>query len=346
MTDAPSPAVPAVVAPTFTVKAPSPGPATAHDDALARLRDRAVFLDTRARFLGRSTSPATVRTYGSDLRHFFVWLGIQQLDGEPSLDEVRAVTWRDVARYRDRFFGAKPGEGGLALATGARRLSVLATFYRTLRDAGLLADDPTRGLARPRAPEEGRTRGLSPDEVNRILAACPRGPLRAERDRLFLGFLFFEWLRIAEACRLRVEDTGEDQGIPVARVRTKGARERTLVLRTELARATVEYARRFELSGFLFPSLARGRPERPITPDGARRLIWAPAVRRAGLDPALVSPHSARVAGITAALVGGAALVDVQDFAGHSRPETTLRYHRARRRLDRAPVAGLPFRME
>ncbi len=38
----PEPALPAIVAPTFTVKAPAP------DDALARLRDRAVFLDTRA----------------------------------------------------------------------------------------------------------------------------------------------------------------------------------------------------------------------------------------------------------------------------------------------------------
>src|SRR5262249_24202608 len=196
------------------------------------------------------------------------------------------------------------GRAALAASTGARRLAVLSTFFEALARAGVVREDPTRGVARPRAPAEGRTRGLTPDEVNRVLALAPRGTFRADRDRVFLGFLFFEWLRIAEAVRLRVEDLGEAAGLPVVRVRQKGGRERALALHPDLARAADDYVRARSISAVLFPSLARGAAEaRPITADGARRLIWRPAVERAGLDPDLVSPHSARVAGITAALV-------------------------------------------
>lgn len=315
---------------------------------LERALARARLEDERARFLARSPSPATARTYAADLRHFFRFVGVADDDAVPSLEDLRALTWRDVARYRDHFHAPAAGTGRtrLAPATGARRLSVLASFMGSLVRAGVIDRDPTLGVARPRAPQEGTTAGLTADEVNRVLALAPRGTLRADRDRLFLAFLFFEWLRISEAVRVKVEDLGEEGGIPTLRIRSKGGRERTIALRRELATLTRFYVARWELDGFLFPSLARGAfTVKPISPDGARRLIWRPAILRAGLDPEKLSPHSARVSGITAALLGDVPLEDVQDFAGHARPETTLRYHRARRRLDRAPVTRLPFKL-
>lgn len=337
---------------TFTVKAfteEKPAPALALEGAagVERLVARTRLEEARARFLGRSASRATARTYAADLRHFFRWRNVHAEDGVPTLDEVLLVRWDDVRRYRDRFYVPSPGTGRaiLAASTGARRLAVLRAFFEALRQAGVVREDPTRGVLRPRPPAEGRTRGLSADEVNRILAACPRGALRADRDRLFLGFLFFQWLRLNEAVRLRVEDLSVEQGTPVVRVRQKGGRERTLALRAELATLAQEYVARHGLEGFLFPSLGRGLGERPLSADGARRLVWRPAVLRAGLDPRGLVPHSARVAGITAALLLDVSLPDVQDFAGHARPETTLRYHRARRRLDRAPVGVLPFKL-
>ena len=46
-------------------------------------------------------------------------------------------------------------------------------------------------------------------------------------------------------------------------------------------------------------------------------------------------PHSLRHTAITLALDAGAALRDVQDFAGHRDPRTTRRYDRSRDTLDR-----------
>lgn len=313
--------------------------------AMERLVARARLENERARFLARTTSAATRKTYEADLRHFFEWLEPGSA-GVPSLDALRAVTWREVSSYRDRFYLPSPATGRpeLSPATGARRLSVLSSLFRALVRAGVLARDPTEGVRRPRVPDEGRTRGLSPEEVDRVLALAPQGTLRADRDRLFLALLFFEWLRISEAVRLRVEDFGSEGDIPFVRVRQKGGKERRLALHPAVAALCSEHVARHAVTGFLFPSLGRGRgEERPISTDGARRLVWRPAVLRAGLDPDLVTPHSARVAGITAALLARVPLEDVQDHAGHARPETTLRYHRARRRLDRSPVGTMPY---
>ena len=47
------------------------------------------------------------------------------------------------------------------------------------------------------------------------------------------------------------------------------------------------------------------------------------------------SPHSLRHSAITAALNAGVSLRDVQEFARHADPRTTIRYDRARHSLDR-----------
>ncbi|MFO7779277.1 MAG: tyrosine-type recombinase/integrase [Nitriliruptoraceae bacterium] len=55
---------------------------------------------------------------------------------------------------------------------------------------------------------------------------------------------------------------------------------------------------------------------------------------RAGIQRRM-TPHALRHAAITAALNAGAHLRDVQDFARHADPKTTMRYDRNRHSLDR-----------
>lgn len=65
------------------------------------------------------------------------------------------------------------------------------------------------------------------------------------------------------------------------------------------------------------------------------------AVRRITRKAAIakrVTPHSLRHSSITAALNAGVDLRDVQQFARHSDPATTVRYDRARLTLDRHPA--------
>lgn len=56
--------------------------------------------------------------------------------------------------------------------------------------------------------------------------------------------------------------------------------------------------------------------------------------KKAGIEKR-ISPHSLRHSSITAALDAGVPLRDVQEAASHADPRPTMRYDRARRRLDR-----------
>ena len=67
-------------------------------------------------------------------------------------------------------------------------------------------------------------------------------------------------------------------------------------------------------------------------PAAAR--IVARLARRIGCGKH-ITPHSLRHSAITAALNAGVSLRDVQEFARHADPRTTIRYDRARHSLDR-----------
>jgi integrase/recombinase XerD len=61
-----------------------------------------------------------------------------------------------------------------------------------------------------------------------------------------------------------------------------------------------------------------------------------------GLDSA-VPVHSLRVTALTTARERGADILDLQDFAGHADPRTTLSYIRSRDRLSKSPAHVLKY---
>ena len=64
--------------------------------------------------------------------------------------------------------------------------------------------------------------------------------------------------------------------------------------------------------------------------------------REVGLDEA-VTVHSFRVTALTTARERGADIIDLQDFAGHADPRTTLSYIRSRDRLSKSPAYVLNY---
>ena len=61
-----------------------------------------------------------------------------------------------------------------------------------------------------------------------------------------------------------------------------------------------------------------------------------------GLDPN-VTVHSLRVTALTTARERGSDIIDLQDFAGHADPRTTLSYIRSRDRLSKSPAYVLKY---
>ena len=98
------------------------------------------------------------------------------------------------------------------------------------------------------------------------------------------------------------------------------------------------------------PGVPRDGTTVGLSPCDCRRLMDAPDLttplgirdRAIGLDPA-VTVHSLRVTVLTTARERGADIVDLQDFAGHADPRTTLTYIRSRDRLSKSPTYVLNY---
>jgi integrase/recombinase XerD len=70
--------------------------------------------------------------------------------------------------------------------------------------------------------------------------------------------------------------------------------------------------------------------------------LVATYVSRLGLDPH-VTVHSLRATALTTARENGSDIIDLQDFAGHADPRTTLTYIRTRDRLSKSPAYVLRY---
>jgi integrase/recombinase XerD len=266
---------------------------------------------------------ASLAAYRSDLDAWSTWLRNR---GRSLLEATRA----EVEAWLAEQFQAK------AKATSiARRLSALRRFYRQQLDRGVVREDPTVRVRRPKRPRT-LPKSLSEAQVESLLDASDTDTTLGLRDRAMLETLYATGLRVSELVDLKRSQMSLDAG--VVRVLGKGRKERLVPLGEEAVRWIERY-------------LARARPELAgksksdavfVTARGGpltRQAFWALIKRRAveaGIAAASLSPHVLRHAFATHLLNHGADLRVVQLLLGHADITTTTIYtHVARERLKR-----------
>ena len=295
-------------------------------------------------WLTRSPSAETRSAYARELGQFLRDAGIP--DG--AWDELTRVRPAHVAAWRDRLLAA-----GLTNTAVGRKLSVVRSLFGYLRAYGYAGPNPadTRYVAAPSVPRDGKTVGLTPEDCRRLLDAPPADTPEGVRDRALLAVLAYTGCRVGEVCRLRVEDYKASGGHKVLEVRGKGGKERRVPLHPEAFErldAWLDVSAVRDQTGALFRPVASARgggadgfKGSSLTRRAVQYLV-ARYVRRLGLD-SNVTVHSFRVTALTTARERGADIVDLQDFAGHADPRTTLGYIRNRDRLSRSPAYVLRY---
>ncbi|HUE14943.1 MAG TPA: tyrosine-type recombinase/integrase [Planctomycetaceae bacterium] len=174
----------------------------------------------------------------------------------------------------------------------------------------------------------------------------------AIRDCAIFGILAFTGCRVGELTKLRVGSYKTDGVHRVLEIHGKGGKERLVPLNSEAAErleAWLDIAGIREDSGgplFRPANTARGNgmkgfAPRPINRRAVQKLVEAYA-RRLKLDPN-VTVHSFRVTALTTASEADCDIIDLQDFAGHADPRTTLTYIRSRDRLSKSPAYVLRY---
>lgn len=270
--------------------------------------------EAAAEFVTGYASAQTRHAYSSDLIMWGRYCASRRLD--PLSGVVRA----DVER-----FAREMEQLGRAPATVGRRLATLGTFYRWCVDERLIDHSPAANIRRPRRSTESPRLGLSRTELKDWLDQAER---QGGYTYALACLLAMNGLRIGEICRANIDDLSIDRWHHTLAIIGKGDKPALVPLPPRTAHALAD-AIRDRTDGPLILTRDGTRLTRASAANTVSRLA-----RRAGITKH-ITPHSLRHSAITAALNAGVALRDVQEFARHADPRTTIRYDRARHSLDR-----------
>ncbi len=257
-------------------------------------------------------SPNTVAAYTRDMQHFREWLNGRS---------IPKLTIRELSDYVGWLH-----EQGLASTSVARRLASLKVFFRYLQLEGVLTDSQADLLSSQklwqRVPHV-----LSPQMVDRFLAAPRKSDTYWRRDRAVLELLYATGCRASELSALRLNDVHLDEGYCLCH--GKGDKQRLVPMGRRAAQAVHDYlteerpilASRAPLATDWLILSRRGLRLR-------REAIWELVKKyaaRVGAPPD-IGPHTLRHSFATHLLAGGADLRRVQEMLGHASIATTQIY--------------------
>jgi integrase/recombinase XerD len=298
-------------------------------------------------WLLRSNSKATRVNYAMDLDQFleFIEAPIDALEHLLAIRPATVAAWRDHLR-----------DNCLTNSSIRRKLTALRSLFSYLRTYGYLGANPAHSdfVDAPSAPRDGKTVGLAPSDCRRLLDAPDLTTPIGLRDRALLAVLAYSACRVGELLKLRLGDFKSHSGHRVLEVQGKGGKERRVALHPEAVErleAWIELSGNIACDGAATPLFRPPRSARGKGRDGFKTTTLSTRsveylveryIRKLGLDPA-VTVHSLRVTALTTARERGSDVIDLQDFAGHADPRTTLTYIRNRDRLAKSPAYTLKY---
>ncbi|HCI85396.1 MAG TPA: recombinase XerC [Dehalococcoidia bacterium] len=206
----------------------------------------------------------------------------------------------------------------------ARKLSALKSFYRFLRNEGIIETDPADLVVGPRK-EKKLPAIASSFEIERLLDEPNTTTNAGIRDRALLELLYGAGLRVSEANSTDVADIDlENREI---RVIGKGSKPRIALFGSQAAdwiEKYLSYVRPRFVSRNSESALWMNQSGGRLSARSMQRIVKKYALA-AGLDPDFHT-HSLRHSFATHLLDGGADLRVVQDLLGHTSPATTQIY--------------------
>ena len=253
-----------------------------------------------------------------------------------ALADGGAVRWEGAGVAMVNAYVAERGKG-YAPASCSLLVSAMRSLLRWALATGRVDRDLSRGILRPRATRATLPRGLTPGQVDALLAAASPATRAGVRDRAVVITLSRLGLRAGEAAGLTLDDI--DWAAGRLTVIGKGQRRLTLPLPADVGQALVAWLR-------VRPEDAQDRavfvrlraPVRKLTSAGISDIIVHLA-GRAGLG--VVRAHRLRHTAAMNVIAAGGTLTEARELLGHSRADSTGVY--ARTDLASLRVLAVPF---
>lgn len=253
-------------------------------------------------------SPATVDSYTRDILQFSAF----------SPAKIQTIQEADIDAYIRHL-----KSGGRATSTIARNISALHTFFHYLVRQGVLTNDPTEGVQKPKS-EKRLPVILTTEEVEQLLRQPDATTRKGCRDKAMLELLYATGMKVSELCGLNVDAVKLRRGLLTC---SFGGRSRMIPMGRPAIAAISEYiknVRPYLLAGrddyALFLSVNGTR----ITRQGFWKLMKS-YKKKAGIDKEL-TPHMLRHSFAAHLLENGADLASIQEMMGFSDIASTAVY--------------------
>jgi len=255
----------------------------------------------------------TIAAYRNDLQQFLTWLESQKV---MSVLQVDLQLMRGYLQHLH--------EAGLAASSVARKLVALKMFFRYLILEQVVTESMIDLISSPKLWQYLPT-VLSPEMVERLLAAPCREDRYPLRDRALLTMLYATGCRASEVSNLKLSDVRLTERY--CRCLGKGNKERIVSLNPVAVAAVEAYLLQER------PQLLHEREQEALflTRSGntlTRINVWHLVKRyaaRVGCSQK-ISPHTLRHSFATHMLAGGAEIRALQEMLGHASIRTTQIY--------------------
>jgi site-specific recombinase XerC len=202
---------------------------------------------------------------------------------------------------------------------------------------GRIDRDLNHGILRPRVSRATLPRGLTPGQVDALLAAADPATIVGVRDRAVVITLSRLGLRAGEAARLMLDDI--DWAAGRLTVIGKGQRRLTLPLPVDVGQALVAWLQARPADADDRAVFVRLRsPIRKLSSAGISDIVVHLA-GRAGLGG--IRAHRLRHTAAMNVIAAGGTLVEARELLGHSRADSTHVY--ARTDLASLRTLAVPF---
>lgn len=265
----------------------------------------------------RGRAVKTIENYDHYLTRFFTQMNIK---------ETADITEDKVREFR-LWLNRQPGSGSDTMKRRTQNyyLIALRSYLKYLRKRGMEGLSPER-IELAKVPERHLDL-ISPDDLNRLLAAADGTDERGLRDKAILELLFSTGLRVSELCSLDIDSV--DLSRDGFSIRGKGEKVRVVFLTSAAKDALRAYLKsRKDMNEAMFVNVPRSRtvkkaPNR-LTPRSIELLMKTYAAK-AGITKK-VTPHVLRHSFATDLLSNGADIRSVQQLLGHASIVTTQIY--------------------
>ncbi len=269
----------------------------------------------------------TVTTYKANTEKFLKWMLESKGINRP--EDVRREDLSDFQNFLYTRTRIRDG-GPLSLATKAKHILAVKSFFRFLARSGVLPYNPASDLEIPRINQDRLRPVLDERQVVRFLESIRGSDAIGIRDRAMFELLYSTGLRNSELRELSVDDVDfKSEEVVVRHAKGYYGERQRIVPAGALALAwTKEY-------------IAKARPKLLQESDTVRTLFitrWGGPVsisalslicrqyaKRSGLDKR-ISPHILRHSFAVHLLKRGADIRFVQEMLGHASLDSTKLY--------------------